>query len=317
METREKIRAWIGQIRSNFLALSVVLVAVGAALAAVHFKRTGEGSFSWFDAILLTIGVATAHASVNLFNEYSDSRTGIDNNTKRTPFSGGTGLIQSGATTPRAVITAAWQTLLWAFLVGLYYTIMSHWVIAVIMLIGGLSIVLYTRHLAKVLLGEFFAGLSLGSLVVIGAYIAMTGRPSMDVCSLFPAEVVLLSIPPGILTALLLYLNEFPDMEADRAGGRFHLVIWLGRQKAAYLYAFGLFATYATILLPALLGVSSWWVMLGFGTLPLAVKAGVTAVKYPEDMTKIVPAMGINVVVVLVTDLLLAIGLVLELVFAA
>jgi 1,4-dihydroxy-2-naphthoate polyprenyltransferase len=317
MEKRDKIKAWMGQIRSNFLLLSVMLVAVGTALAAVHMKRYGIGSFSVVDALLVTIGVIIAHASVNLFNEYSDSRTGIDNNTKRTPFSGGTGLIQSGATTPEAVITAAWQTLLWAFLIGLYFTIMSHWVIGFIMLVGGLSIVLYTRHLARVLLGEFFAGLSLGSLVVIGAFIAMVGRPSMNVCTLFPAEVVLLSIPPGILTALLLYLNEFPDMEADRQGGRFHLVIWLGRQKAAYLYAFGLFATYATILLPALLGVSSWWVMLGFLTLPLAVKAGVTAVKYPDDMTKIVPAMGINVIVVLATDFLLAVGLVLELIFAA
>ena len=317
MEKMGIVRAWIGQIRSNFLLLSVMLVAVGAALAAVHVRRTGTGSFSVVDALLVMIGVVIAHASVNLFNEYSDSQTGIDNNTKRTPFSGGTGLIQSGVTTPAAVITAAWQTLFWAFLIGLYFSIMSHWVIFVIMLIGAGSIVFYTRYLAKVLLGEFFAGLSLGSLVVIGAFIAIVGRPTMEVCSLFPAEVVLLSIPPGILTALLLYLNEFPDMEADRQGGRFHLVIWLGRQKAAYLYAFGLFMTYATILLPAALGISSWWVMLGFLTLPLALKAGVTAVRHPDDMEKIVPAMGINVIVVLATDLLLAVGLVLELIFCA
>jgi 1,4-dihydroxy-2-naphthoate octaprenyltransferase len=258
--------------------------------------------------------VVIAHASVNLFNEYSDSQTGIDNHTQKTPFSGGTGLIQAGVTTPVAVNTAAWQTLVWAFLIGLYFSMTSHWVIFVIMLVGGLSIVLYTQHLAKVLLGEFFAGLSLGSLVVVGAFVAMIGRPGMSVCTLFPLEVILISIPPGILTALLLFLNEFPDADADRQGGRFHLVIWLGRKKASYLYVFGLLMTYVTILLPALLGVSSWWVMLGFLTLPLAVRAGMTALKYPEDMKMLVPALGVNVIVVLATDLLLAIGLVLEMV---
>lgn len=316
MEKRDVVKAWIGQIRSNFLVLSVFLVAIGLALAAVHVKRTDSGAFSVVDAILIMIGVVIAHASVNLFNEYSDSQTGIDDNTMRTPFSGGTGLIQAGVTTPIAVNTAAWQTIFWAFLIGLYFFMTSHWVIAIIMLIGGLSIVFYTRHLARVLLGEFFAGLSLGSLVVIGAFVAMIGRPGMDVRALFPMEVILISIPPGILTALLLFLNEFPDADADRQGGRFHLVIWLGRKKASYLYVFGLLMTYVTILLPPLLGVSSWWVMLGFLTLPIAVKAGMTALKYSEDMQKLVPAMGQNVLVVLVTDLLLAIGLVLELVFS-
>lgn len=316
MEKRDVVKAWLGQIRSNFLVLSVMLVAVGLALAAVHIKRTGEGGFSVVDAILIMIGVVIAHASVNLFNEYSDSQTGIDNHTQKTPFSGGTGLIQAGVTTPVAVNTAAWQTIVWAFLIGLYFTMTSHWVIAIIMLIGGLSIIFYTQHLAKVLLGEFFAGLSLGSLVVVGAFAAMVGRPGMDACSLFPIEVILISIPPGILTALLLFLNEFPDADVDRKFGRFHLVIWLGRKKASYLYVFGLLMTYVTILLPPLLGVSSWWVMLGFLTLPIAVRAGMTALKHPEDMQKLVPAMGQNVIVVLATDFLLAVGLVLELIFS-
>ena len=56
--------------------------------------------------------------------------------------------------------------------------------------------------------------------------------------------------------------------------------------------------------------------MLGFLTLPIAVRAGMTALKYPEDMQKLVPAMGQNVIVVLATDFLLAVGLVLELIFS-
>ncbi|HPV43295.1 MAG TPA: prenyltransferase [Spirochaetota bacterium] len=314
MVSRELVKTWVLQIRSNFLLLAVFLCFIGLALAGLFIKKTGVGSFSVIDAIVLVLGVVIAHASVNLFNEYSDSQTGIDDNTRRTPFSGGTGLIQSGKTTPLAVSTAAWTTLFWAFLIGLYFTIMSHWMVMVIMIIGAVSIVFYTTHFARVLLGEFFAGLSLGSLVVIGAFVAMTGSAAESVCALFPGEVIILSVPPGILTFLLLFLNEFPDADVDKAGGRFHLVILLGRKKASYLYVAGLVLTYAFIIAAPLAGLSSWWVLLGCLTMPLAVKAGMMALRYSEDIPKLVPALGINVMVVLVTDLLLAVAIVLEMI---
>ncbi len=312
MARRDTIKAWILQIRSNFLALAVLLTAMGLALAARDITRTGEGAFSAINALLLIAGVVLAHVSVNLFNEYSDYKTGIDANTSRTPFSGGTGMIQAGRTTPTAVITAAWQTLFWAFIIGLYFVIMSHWVVLAIMAVGAASIVLYTRHFARVLLGEFFAGLSLGSLVVIGTYIAMTATPEADVRGLFPAHLLLLSVPPGILTFLLLFLNEFPDADVDRAGGRFHLVIFLGKKKAALFYAFGLLAVYASIIALPVFGGYSWTVLLGLLTAPLAAKAAATALRYGEDTPRLIPAMGLNVIVVLATDFLLALAIVIE-----
>lgn len=314
MLKREVVKAWAIQVRSNFLALSVVLVLLGLALAGLQIKKSGEGSFSFLEAFFILLGVMLTHASVNLFNEYSDSKTGIDNNTKRTPFSGGTGLIQSGVTTPVAVSTAAWLTLSWAFVIGLYFIVLSHWVVGAIMAIGAIAIVFYTTHFAKILLGEFFAGLALGSLVVIGAYVAMTASPGDSARGLFPPVVLLISIAPGILTALLLFLNEFPDVEADIAGGRFQLVIWLGRKKASYLYVAGLAATYLSIIIIPLLGYSSWWILLGCLTLPIAVKAGTITLKYYDDMEKLVPAMGMNVMTVLVTDLLLAVAVFIEMI---
>ncbi len=316
MISRELVKTWVLQIRSNFLLLAVFLSFIGLALAGLFIKKTGIGSFSVIDAVVLVLGVVIAHASVNLFNEYSDSQTGIDDNTQRTPFSGGTGMIQSGKTTPLAVSTAAWTTLFWAFLIGLYFTIMSHWMVMVIMIIGAVSIVFYTTHFAKVLLGEFFAGLSLGSLVVIGAFVAMTGSGAESVCPLFPGEVIIIAIPPGILTFLLLFLNEFPDADVDKEGGRFHLIILLGRKKASYLYVAGLALTYAFIIAAPLSGLSSWWVLLGCLTIPVAAKAGMTALKYSEDIPKLVPALGMNVIVVLATDLLLAVAIVLEMIFS-
>jgi 1,4-dihydroxy-2-naphthoate octaprenyltransferase len=297
---------WRAQTRSNFLLLSVVLVGIGLSLAA--WRMSADDVFSFMRALLLVIGVVLAHISVNLFNEYSDYRTGIDFKTRKTPFSGGSGMLQAGKTDPRAVLAAAIVTLFAALVIGLYFCIVSHWLLIFIVAMGGIVIVFYTDYLAKWLLGELFAGLTLGSLVVIGSYIAMTGNWQMPIHDALPLEVLLVSLPPGILTSLLLFLNEFPDVEADREGGRFHLVIWLGRKKASYLYAFGLFLVFALIIILPIVKLAPPWILLALLTLPVAIRAGITAVRYGEDIQRLLPALGMNVIVVLATDALLALG---------
>ncbi len=305
-----KIQIWAAQTRANFLFLAVFLVAIGLAYAA---KYDSASTFNWLHAILILVGTITAHISVNLFNEYSDYHTRIDFNTERTPFSGGSGMMPSGKTKPLQVKIAAYATLLFSAAIGIYFSIVSHYSIIIIALIGAFAIVYYTPLLAKMLLGELFAGLALGSLVVIGAYIAMTGSPGLSIAEILPLEVLLISIPPGILTALLLLLNEFPDAEADKAGGRKHLVIKYGKKKSAWFYAVGMFAAFAIILLMPLLGLSSYWMLLALLPLPLAIKASQTAISHGSSMEKLMPALGMNVMVVLGTDLLIAIALIIQL----
>lgn len=297
---------WMAQIRANFLVLAAFLVLIGLAVA---FKYQPAGAhFNWIHAILLMIGVVSTHISVNLFNEYSDYKTKIDLNTKRTPFSGGSGILSQGLLKPQQVLRAAVITLSLSAIIGVYFTIVSHWTIGIISIIGGLTIVFYTGFLARYMMGEFFCGLTLGTFVVLGTYIAMNATPSMNISSLLPAEVILISIPPGILTLLLLFLNEFPDVEADKAGGRKHLVIRFGFKKAAAIYVLGVVLTFGTIVIMPLLGYSSYWLYLALLPLPLAVKACIVALKYDGDIQKIVPALGSNVLTVLGTDLLLAVG---------
>jgi 1,4-dihydroxy-2-naphthoate polyprenyltransferase len=305
-----KTQIWLAQTRANFLLLAVFLVAIGLAYAA---KYPGLSDFNAWHAVLIMLGTISAHISVNLFNEYSDYKTKIDFKTDQTPFSGGSKMLVSGKTSPTSVKLAALFTLLFSAGIGTYFAIVSHWSIAVISLVGAFAIVYYTPLLAKVLLGEFFAGVALGSLVVIGTFIAMTGAPGLGLAQIVPLEVWLISIPPGILTALLLLLNEFPDSEADKAGGRFHLVIKFGKKKAAWIYTAGIAASFGTILLLPLLGIASVWIYLALLPLPLAIKASQTAVKNGSDISKLMPAMGMNVMVVLATDLLIAVAVFIQL----
>ena len=246
------------------------------------------------------VGVVLAHIAVNLFNELSDFKTKIDENTGRTPFSGGSGMMQSGKTGFNSVRLVAYVILLAAAAVGLYFIVWRGWLILVFMIPGGIAIRFYTSHLARWGIGEVSAGFTLGTLVVLGSHYAMCGQ--------LPAPVVWISIPPGLLTFLLLFLNEFPDMEADRQGGRKHLIIQWGKKKSSMIYVFMLVAIYLSIALAPLFFQAPYTVLIALLTIPLAIKASAGAWRSYDDIGKLIPALAANVGVVIITDLLLAIA---------
>jgi 1,4-dihydroxy-2-naphthoate octaprenyltransferase len=159
------------------------------------------------------------------------------------------------------------------------------------------------------MLGELFSGLTLGTLVVLGTFIALTATPGQPLETLLPFEVIMISIPPGILTSLLLFLNQFPDSEADRKGGRKHLVITLGYKNAATLYVAGVVATFLIIIILPLAGVSSFWLYLGLIPIPFIFKASLTTLKFYNNIDKLIPALGANIATVLLTDALLALAI--------
>ncbi|MGQ9477414.1 MAG: prenyltransferase [Candidatus Bipolaricaulia bacterium] len=292
---RSRLILWFKEIRGPFLLLSLVLAPIGPLAA-----RWESGLFSWSRLLWTALGLLLAHISVNLLNEYFDYKSGIDLNTFKTPFSGGSGVLSSGLLRPEEVYRLGLASMLLAFGIGLYLVSLSGPLLLSLILAGGAMIYFYTTHFARWALGEAVAGLGLGSLPVLGAYFVQTGR--------FTPVAAVASLAPGFLTANLLLLNEFPDAEADRQGGRAHLVILLGRRRAAYIYVALLIATYLTIGVSAALRAMPRWCLLAFLTLPLAWRAGRTALKCYDDLAKLIPALAANVLTVLGTDLLLSLG---------
>ena len=109
------------------------------------------------------------------------------------------------------------------------------------------------------MMGEIFAGLGFGPLLVLGSYYVQTGRYSW--------ETLVASLAPGILTSNLLFLNEFPDSEADQKGGRKHFVISLGRRDASYLFVALMAASYLCILAGVITGMMPVVTLIGLGTI--------------------------------------------------
>ncbi|MFC1542234.1 prenyltransferase, partial [Candidatus Latescibacterota bacterium] len=260
--------------------------------------RDGSFNFVYFMATL--IGIVFAHISVNLFNEYSDWKTGIDANTERTPFSGGSGNLQQGLLKPSQVRMASWITLAVSFVIGLWLATVSGWPVLVLMGIGGLTTIFYTDYLTKWMIGEIASGVTLGSFVVIGAYFVQTGEIN--------SGIIWASVSPGILTMLLLLLNEFPDAEADRAGGRKHLVIVFGKRVSGIIYSILLVCVYFVFIMGVIQSTMPITVLIGLITFPLAALTIYKVLKYGNEIQKLIPALGMNVIIVLATDFLLTVG---------
>lgn len=286
---------WFLETRPQFLLLSIVLVAHGAALAL------WQGSFDWLRAVLATIGLVLLHASVNVLNDWHDNaRTGIDRSTKRTPFSGGSGFVTSGAMSAGQALALGAGLLIAGSAIGLYLAWLAGWQLLAIGVVGAVSVVAYTPLFNRVGLGEFAAGFTLGTLPVVGTYFLLVGR--IDPIAWVTA------VSAGLLTYNLLLLNEFPDAEADAAGSRRHMVILLGKRRARWLYVAVEVATYVVIVAGVAFAGLAPWALLALGGAFFAGKAIAGAITSYDRFEELVPSQGANVAAVLSTNALLAIG---------
>ena len=153
------------------------------------------------------------------------------------------------------------------------------------------------------MLGEVFAGLGLGALPVLGAYFVQAGEYGL---SAFVA-----SVPPFILTYNLLFLNEFPDVHADRKGGRRNVVLALGNERAAKLYSALVLLCYGWILFSISMGLLPLACSVSFITLPKAFKAIRLAMAHHSD-PGILPGLASNVLLALAIPTLLGLGFLLD-----
>ena len=295
-----RMKTWLLETRPQFLVLSLVLAFLGTSVAWY------DGYFQLGYAVLAFIGLLLAHISVNVLNDYFDYRSGIDLETKRTPFSGGSGILPAALLSPRQVFWLGLGSFLLIIPIGVYFVITKGWLLLPLLLVAALCISLYTPFILKLYWPEWAPGLGLGILPILGVYFVQTSAYT------WPALVA--AVPSGILVHNLLLLNEFPDTEADRKGSRKTLPITMGKAGAGIVYSVLTIVAYLWIIGGVIAGQMPGFSLIALLTLPLAIKAIQGALK-PQEVDRLVPAMASNVLVVLLTQVLLGIGYILAAVF--
>jgi 1,4-dihydroxy-2-naphthoate octaprenyltransferase len=295
-----KLKVWFAETRPQFLLLSVVLAFLGTSIAWY------DGYFHLGHALLAFLGLLLCHIGVNVLNDYFDYRSGIDLKTKRTPFSGGSGILPAAQMKPRQVFWLGMGSLILAVPIGVYFVLVTGWALLPLLLVAAFCTVLYTPLLTRMGWPEWAPGVGLGALPVLGMYFVQAG--------FYTAPAVIAAIPSGILVHNLLLINEFPDIAADREAGRRTLPITVGKQGAWLIYSALTIVTYLWIIGWVIVGEMPVFALIALLTLPFALKAIWGGRNY-NDMSQLVPAMANNIMVVLLTQFLLGVGYILARVF--
>ncbi len=296
---------WLKTMRAPFLQASIVPIVLGGVLA---WELASQ--FNWATFLLSLLAGALIQVSTNMFNDYFDFKSGNDLEVKhKNPFAGGGRILTSGLVSLKSHLIVATSSLIIGSLIGLYFLFTLNvpylfW----IGLIGVISTYFYVGpplRLAHRGIGELIVGLNFGPLMTLGTYYVQTQQ-----LSILP---VLASLPVGLLISAVLWINEFPDMDADRAVGKKTLVLRLGYAKSISVYTGMVLLSYVLVAAYLLIGIFPFrytTTLIVLLSLPIAFKAVETLRRNYKDPHAIIPANAGTIMLHLSFGILMILGFV-------
>jgi 1,4-dihydroxy-2-naphthoate octaprenyltransferase len=279
---RPSFLIWLRALRTPFFVGTLVPAAFGAAYA-----RYSGYHFNWGLFGLTMLGTALANAGCNLANDYFDHRSGDDLLTRATPFSGGSKVIQEGLLSPVQVRNASIVSLALCTAIGLYLNARTGGrTLLVVGIVGIIIAWFYTapplRFGSRSGVGEIVCVLGCGPVIAFGAYFVQAKAIT------WPGLVA--GLPIGLLMGLVLFINEFQDVEADGRVGKRTLVVVLGTKAASRVLTLVFVATYVLVTALVLAKVLAPASLFVLATLPLAGFAAIRTHRFHADRSRLLPA---------------------------
>jgi 1,4-dihydroxy-2-naphthoate polyprenyltransferase len=241
------MRALMSGARPKTLAAGVVPVWLGGVLA---WKLTGR--IDWWLWVCTLLGAFCIQVATNFFNDAVDGKKGADGAGRTGPRRlTGTGEMAFGQVMGIGTIFLVAAAVFGAFLV-----MERGWVMLAIGLPSLFLAYGYTGGpfpLAYRGLGEIFVILFFGFIAVMGTVFVQTGT--------WPKEAILLGGQVGLLSAVLISVNNFRDREEDAKVGKRTFAVRFGPRFAAAVI-------WLEIKVAAFLGIV--WLVMGYPLLGLA-----------------------------------------------
>ena len=240
----EKFKTYFLSTRPQFFPAVILPVTMGTSYAL--YKGAAFDALSFFLALIAGV---LCHGGMNVLNDYFDSLSKADeiNLTPLTPFTGGSRMIQNKLMSQGETLLISLILLFMGSALGLYLVWLKGTFILVIGVLGLLTGALYSAP------PVFLAGRGLGRnhrlpelrpSYAKRAYFLQAGNLTLD--------AMIVSLPIGFLIAAILYVNEFPDYESDKASGKRNLVVRLTPKRARYgMFIVGAM-TYLSVIIPVI-----------------------------------------------------------------
>lgn len=290
-------------VRPAFLTITLAGCVLGLATA-----WSSGVPFNGQAALLGLVLALLAHAGINVLNDYYDHLNGTDaiNSARLFPFTGGSRLIQNHVLTPGQ--TLAWGLALFGMVIagGLWLMVRTGpdliWYGLAGLLIGWAysapPLKLNSRGLGELCVCAGFV------LIVAGTDLVQRGGPA-----LLPW---LAGLPYALLVTNILFINQFPDRDADAQAGKRHWVVRLAPESAAWIYVLIALAAAAALVGAVLMGALPTTALLALASLVPAVSAARQLRRHAREPSRLVPAIRATLAAAHSYPLLLALVLIVE-----
>lgn len=235
------IKDWIAAFRPRtlFLAIATVILGNGLALHEVQLNAV-----TFFLTLILAMSI---QALTNMANDLGDYLKGTDITGKR---QGPARTVQSGKISPAQMKKAIGIVIFFVVITGTVLVLRIAgtigWKVVLIMLATGgaaiLAAVFYTigkQAYGYKGWGDFFAFFFFGPVAVIGSYFLQTYS--------FGFQPVLPAIGLGLVSTMILNVNNMRDIENDKISGKTTVAAKLGLKNAKIYHTvltFGVFACF-------------------------------------------------------------------------
>jgi 1,4-dihydroxy-2-naphthoate octaprenyltransferase len=250
------IVTWVRATRPQFLTITAVAVCLGVMAAAADGV-----SVEWGAALLCLAGALCAHAGANMVNDFHDREGDAGNVERLTPFTGGSRMIQDGVLTPGSTALAGYSLIVAAAAIGIVLWGAGN---VALLGVGFVGIVLAVAYSAPPLR---LSARGLGEGVVAAAWLLVVVGTDLVVRGAWSLQPVILGAPLACLVGAILWVNEYPDEQADRRVGKRTLVVSLGGRRAAQLHVLLVVVAYGWLM--GMIGVDSVPATAVFGLLGL------------------------------------------------
>jgi len=177
-------KGFIATVKPQSLAISIISVSVGTAVAALH------GPIHWVHYFLTLLGISLLHAGSNVINDYFDFRNKIDTRKSLAVMPPRAGVLIQEWLRPKQVLGLALIFFALSLPIGIYLTVARGLPVFILGFIGFLTGMFYTAPSHRFQIrgyGEPAVFFIWGPLTVSGAYYVQTGQ--------FSSQVLLISLP--------------------------------------------------------------------------------------------------------------------------
>ncbi len=257
---REKWLLWKKASRFRVLPVMAIPVILGGVSAYAW-----EGIFRPWLFLLTLIGALAAHLFSNMVNDLWDYRNGVDQAAKETAatVSTNSGSLTGGMIAEKLFAAVTWSLLAVGVLSGILLSILTGWWALILGALGGLLAYFYVAPPVKYGYrgkgySEIAIVLSFGVLPVLGAYYVQTVDLSW--------QALLISLPVGLLTTLLLFNHHFLHWQADQQAGKRTLVVVWGEKRALKFSRLLCVIAYSCVVLCVVLQVLPWYALAALFT---------------------------------------------------